>query len=252
MPSPKGTNKANMWLLKVPVAAETGRPLAHDELSDEFAAARADLSDPAKEKLLRAISERLNGADDQEVAGLLERLEGHGAAGEQAKGKGFNLDQEVENLARFLKGKGMSSDDIRTACDLARKSWGRDQELGVGKSARMGGSLTGSNFGGNLHSSVHQPTSPPATRDAAPVCLEEALGQEPLRGGRGDRAVRRGGGRDSRMSFDQVFGLLPVIEEREATRLRRRRSERQMGMDARAVDSFNARFPNAARIKPAY
>jgi hypothetical protein len=253
MPSPNRSNKARAYI--VPMKIDRRTALALDQRNDTFAATRADLPDLAKrretgeddengdprELLARLL--RQQGAGDQEVAGMLARLEGHGAVGKQGKGEGISLDDQVENLSRFLRGKGMSEDDIRTACDLG---------IGGQSGTRFGG-VFGGNMGGNLRGQVSQPSvSPtdPAARDRDFLISEEALGNCAYAGGgRDSRRV----GRDSRMSFDQVYGLLPTIEKVEAQRSRRRsRSEKALGMDARSVDSFNARFPNAARIKPAY
>jgi hypothetical protein len=240
MPSPRGTNHARAYIVRQRVG-DARWPMAHDELDpDTFASTRSDLVDPAKslrtgdddprDRLVRLLQERLNGSD-QEISSLLETLEaGHGVAGVPARGKSaISTDQK---LAAFLRSKGMSEDDIRTACDL-----------GIGSSARFGG-VFGSNMGGNLSSQVSQPsTNPtnPASRDRA-MTYEEMSGCEPA----GDS---RRFGRDERMSFDAIYGMLPTIE-----RLQRRRpmSANQMAMDAKRAANFLERFPQAARIKPAY
>jgi hypothetical protein len=95
----------------------------------------------------------------------------------------------ADQLSRFLNSKGLSANDIATAIDIFG--------LGPGKSAIPGGGLAG-NFGGALHDERR------AARDQPP-CDEELLGQVPWKGD-----SRRRGGRDSRMSFDGVFDLLPT------------------------------------------
>jgi hypothetical protein len=223
--------------------------LAHDELPNgsraqmerairQRADRGADLPDLAKERefgeddepaddprarLLRLIGQRLENGNDQEVASLLGRLEGHGAVSEQRPGA-----SALDQLRHFLRGKGMSEDDIRTACDLSG--------LGPQRSAMRGGGTAGG-AGGALH----------ATSDAG-LCAEEQMGQEPVK----DRG--RGIGRDD---FGMLFGLQDKVQQiREATAPRRRRSERELAMDdqarARAESSFNKMFPNAARIRHAW
>jgi hypothetical protein len=232
MPSPRRTNKANAWIVPMKIDRRTAMALDQGNRHDEFAATRADLSDLAKRREV--------GDQEQERSGLLETLEsGHGS---RRPGEGFNLDEEIDAIARSLRRKGIGEDDIRRACDAARKVF--DQELGVGRSARFGGNLGGSNFGGNLHSQVEQPNVRPLGDPGAKdfMTYEEMTGCEPARG-RGDSRF----GRDSLMGFDQVYGLLPTIEKVEAQRPHRR-SDRQLGMDARATESFYERFPNARRI----
>jgi hypothetical protein len=265
MPSPRGTNKARAYIIptqidqRTAMALDQGGPsngsrsqsgrLSPDLVDPLKNGASDDERDDPRSRLMNWIDQKIESGNDQEVAGLLQQLEGHGAAGEQRKGEGFSLDDQVANLSRFLRGKGLDDLAVKTACDLARRAWGRDQELGIGKSAKFGGSFGGGQ-GGNLHGERDQPElralSDPGAKDF--MTYEEMTGCEPAR----PRGDSRRFGRDSRMGFDYVFGLLPTLEAREAERTRRRRSDRQLGMDARAVDSFNARFPNAARIKPAY
>jgi hypothetical protein len=209
--------------------------MAHDEA---FAGTRADLIDPSKDdprqRLLNLISKKLDGGSDQEVAELLGRIEGHGSASEQRPGV-----SAIDQLRHFLRGKGFSEDDIRTTCDLSG--------LGPERSAMRGGAF-GGGAGGALHEErgqFNRATGNPASRDRA-MTYEEESGCVPYAGDR-----RRGiGGRDS---FEELYGRQDRLAEiAAASRPRRRASDRQMGMDARAVESFNARFPNAARIKPAY
>jgi hypothetical protein len=234
MPSPNGTNEANMWLLKVPVAADP-RSVAFDERTDEFAATRADLSDPAKtESLVRLLRQR--GVGDQEIVGLLEQLEGHGARGEQQPGR-----SAIDNLRHFLRGKGMTEDDISTACDISG--------LGPGKSARFGGAFN-QNFGGNLHSEVtqqrHEPLADPGAKDRDFMIAEEAIGACPYGG---DRSPRPLGGRDS---FEELYGRQDRLAEiAAASRPRRPMSANQMAMDSQRTENFLTRFPEARRIRGA-
>jgi hypothetical protein len=263
MPSPNGTNYANAYIVRQRVARDW-RGMAHDEWNGSLPK-RGDRPDPAqmretgqddepddaRERLMNLISQRLNDGNDQQVAELLGRFEGHGAVSEQRPGSGMSLDARVENLARFLRGKGMGDRDVRTACDLMRRAYGASgDDLGIGKSARFGGASTGSNFGGNLHGEVDQPDANPASRDA---CLEEELGIEPAKDYRNrkmDGRDSRRFGRDERMSFDYAYGMLPTWESMQP---RRRRSARAMAMDdqvrAQSEATFNAMFPMAARIR---
>jgi hypothetical protein len=209
--------------------------MAHDEWRDdldEFAATRADLVDPAKRRV-----------GDQEVTGLLEQFEGHGASGEQSKGRGFNLDA----YRRFLRGKGiseddirgMSVDDIRQACDA----------LGINKSAKFGGNF-GGGMGGNLSEQISQPnTRPtdPGAKDRDFPIDGEARG-ECAYAGDGPHLI---GGHDS---FEALCVSQDRVQQiREATRSRRPRTANQIAMDAQAQAQHEARrnamFPGAARIR---
>jgi hypothetical protein len=225
MPSPKRTNKANAYIVPMRISERTA--LALDQRRDDddtFASTRADLIEPSKPKKL----------GDQEVSGLLSQLEGRRGASDDEDDE-QEQNGRRERLAHFLRGKGLSEDDIRTACDVS---------LGIGGSAKFGGALAGG-MGGGLQDRIGEQ---PSSHDAG-FCAEERMGIEPLK----DRG--RLAGRDRRVGrddFGMLFGMLPTFERLEAQRPRRRTSDRQLGMDARAVDSFNSRFPNAARIKPAY
>jgi hypothetical protein len=248
MPSPKGTNKSRAFIL--PMKMTKQQALALDAELNNRARFSADLPDEAKglktgeddgpddprARLLNWIDQKIEAGNDAEVAGLLEQLEGGGARGR------VSSDQTSEMLKHFLRGKGMSDDDIRTACDLAR-----DVALGIGSSARRGGAFN-QGAGGALseqRGQFNRPTETPASRDA---CLEEELGIEPAKDYRNRRMDGRDArrvGRDERMSFDYAYGMLPTIE---AARPRRRRSERAMANDAAASDHFARMFPEAARI----
>jgi hypothetical protein len=192
----------------------------------------ADLPDPNKndsrQRLLNLISQRLDGGSDQEIELMLRQLD-RGATGEQSKGRGMSLDQ----LRTYLRGKGLSEDDIRTACDLS---------LGIGRSAKFGGGLGGGE-GGALHAQTSRPDRETAARDQ-PILTEELQGCEPIRSNRGDSAMRPRLAGDNR-SFEAAFGMLPALE---AALLRRRPSEKALAMDARRAASFHEMFPNAKRI----
>jgi hypothetical protein len=250
MSSPKKTNVSNAWILPMKIDRRTAMALDQGNRRDEFAATRADLSDPAKRRevgedddprsrLMNWIDQKIEAGNDQEVSGLLEQLEGHGASGEQRGGEGMSLDDQVANLARFLKGKGMGDRDVRTACDLARDA------LGIGESTKFGG-VFGGNMGGNLRSQVSQPdTNPtdPAARDRNFMTYEEAAGACPYSGDRGSRPI---GGRDS---FEELFAKQDKVQQaREMMRPRRRRSEREIAMDS-GTESFLEMFPEARRIR---
>jgi hypothetical protein len=229
MPSPRGTNHARAYLLKVPVAADS-RGMAIDELPNGsrltrqeiaaradampngFAETRADLPDPAKEKEF--------GEDDQaRVSNLADFL----------RGKNLSEDDVRAAIERMLSAEGYGQDDIRTACDA----------LGIGASARLGGAPAGSNFGGALHGEVRQPA-----RDRNFRIAEEALGQQPCRDAR-----RPSGGRDS---FEFLYGRQDrVAEIRAASRPRRRASSNQVAMDSARETNFYTRFPGAKRIRGA-
>jgi hypothetical protein len=134
-------------------------------------------------------------------------------------------------LAAYLRSRGMSERDIVTACDIS---------LGPQRSAMRGGAFN-EGFAGNLHSEVRQqpqePLTSPASSDRA-MTYEEMSGCEPARDSRRF-------GRDSRMSFDQIFGMLPTLESMQP---RRRMSEKALAMDAAARGSFEKMFPEASRI----
>jgi len=53
-------------------------------------------------------------------------------------------------------------------------------------------------------------------------------------------------------AFEELFGRQDRMQQiREAMRLRRRTSDRQLAMDTRAVESFCERFPESRRIRNA-
>jgi hypothetical protein len=277
MPAPNRTNKANAWIVPMRIGETTAMAL------DQAPSRRTvgprlgpDLTDPlkngeasddesngnARERLLRLIAQRLNGGSDQEVASLLERL-GSGATGEQRPGpsrRGDQLrhqhDEEhdddpcIDNLKQFLASKGLGDRDVRSACDLAR-AWRRgDQELGINRSARFGGSF-GGNQGGALHGERSQPDLQPLTDPGAKdfMTYEESVGCEPARP-RGDRGMRRGLAGDRRSpDFATLYGLEPVRQQMN------RRPARGLALDgasAAQVESFYSRFPTAKRLGVSY
>jgi hypothetical protein len=146
-------------------------------------------------------------------------------------------DQTRSTLAHFLRGKGMSEDDIRRACDIG---------LGIGRSTKFGGAF-GGNFGGNLHSEIDQPRTRPSDPSSRDACLEEELGIEPAK----DYRNRRMHGRDSRrmggdrLDFGMLYGLEPTIA---AAQPRRRRTANQIAMDTAGHDTFERMFPEATRV----
>jgi hypothetical protein len=232
MPSPRGTNHANAYLVRQQPVARSRRAMALDQATKS-----ADLIDPkddSRRRLLDLVSRRLDGGTDEEVAELLERLDGHGAVGEQERGPSqrgdeHEDDERITKLARFLRSKGLGEDDVKRACDAVR--------LGIGESTKFGGALSG-NFAGNLHSEVDQPS---ADRH---MIYEEQAGCTPFAG-----RDSKMGGRDQRITFDEAYGLVPVLE---AARPHRRRSENALAMDSTRAENFLKRFPSAARIKPTY
>jgi hypothetical protein len=222
-----------------------------------------------RERLARLITQKLEHGTDQEVGGLLKQLT-NSSSGQQRRGDQVQLgdlpdrakelrtgeddedDPRIAKLKEFLSSKGLRGLDLQTACDLAARSW-RGDDLGIGPSgsAKFGGASTGKNFGGALSEGIAQRSSQsysdnPAARDLAGLCAEEQMGIEPVK----DRG--RGIGRDSRMSFDEVFGLFGpggVFESPPRTR--------QMALDearraASSDDSFFKMFPDARRIRPAW
>jgi hypothetical protein len=197
-PSPTNRNRSRLFLIERPGLHDT-RGIAHDELP----------SGTSREELLRQALQKRSDQSD--------------AAKQRRTGEDDEDNEWLAELVRFLRSKGMSNDrDVRQACDLARKA--RDQ-------------LNKSEFAGNLHSEVSQPT-----RDAVPVLAEELLGCEPLRGGRGDRRMSG----DSRLDFEMAFGLEPTLA---AQHPRQRTSEKALAMDAAQREGFLKRFPEAARIR---
>jgi hypothetical protein len=213
-PSPTNRNRERLFLVRRPGPQDTRWPIASDQLPN--GSSREELLRQALQKrgdLVDAGKERRVGEDDED-------------------------DERIAKLAGYLRGKGMSEDDIRTACDVA---------LGIGKSTRMGGNF-GGNFGGALHSEVDQPDreslTSPAARDLAGLSWEEQAGIEPIKD-RGDRAMRPRLAGDDR-SFEAAYGLVPTYE---AIRPRRPVSDRQLALDAAAQRSFDQMFPEASRIR---
>jgi hypothetical protein len=229
MPSPKGTNFANAWI--VPMKIDQRTAMAFDQYpSREIDRRNRDLAleqngpNGEREKIISLIAERL-GITVQKAADLID------AAKEKRTGED---DERVERLHQFLTSKGLADREARAACDIAKRAWG-DQ---LNKSALAGGS------GGALHSQIDQPARETAARDQ-PLLTEELLGCEPIRGGRGDSALRPRLAGDAR-SFEAAYGLLPTYE---ATQPRRRVTDAQLAMDAAARDSFARMFPTAMRIR---
>jgi hypothetical protein len=248
MPSPSGRNTVGAFLS--PSFFQRGRgPMAYDEWPNG-----------SREQIERVIRQRLDDASDQEVEGLLSQLtdrrsgapQGHGASvldqlfassrsdlPDRAKIEGQDDEETAErraNFSHFLRGKGLSEDDIRTACDLS--------SLGPGRSgsAVPGGGLA-SGFGGALHSAVRQPSSSPPARDRTFMTDEERSGQCAYAGG--DR--RRSPGRDS---FDEIYGRQDrLVQIAEATRRRRPPTANQIAMDSKRRENFAVRFPGGERIR---
>jgi hypothetical protein len=206
-PSPNGTNRERLFLVRRPGPHDT-RGLAHDELPNGT----------SREDLLRQALQKRGDQPD--------------AAKQRRVGEDDEDDERIAKLAHFLRSKGLGEDDIRTACDAVR--------LGIGESARFGGAVSGSNFGGALHGEVDQ-----SSRDA---CLEEELGIEPAKS---YRNAKMSG--DQRLDFETAYGRQDRLQQiSEATQLRRRRqSDNSMAMDASRAENFHARFPNSKRIRNA-
>jgi hypothetical protein len=230
MPSPKGTNYANAFIIRQRVPVDRRFPLAHDELppgsrlTREQMAARADasLNGSAFASTRADLPTKGFGEDDQtRISNLADFL----------RGKNLTEDDVRAAVERMLKAEGYGEDDVRTACDA----------LGIGASARLGGAAAGSNFGGALHGEVSQPA-----RDRTFMTDEERRGSCAYGG---DSRRRFGAARDS---FEFVYDRQDRLQQiREMTRPRRAKTRNEIAMDARAVDSFNARFPEARRIRNA-
>jgi hypothetical protein len=253
-----------MFVLEVPGTADPRLPMAIDELPNG----------QTREGLLRQA--RQQRGDQGQVSGLLQQRRA-GVPGGQSRGEGFQLDQlrlsdvadpakmrevgeddeddeRIENLKKALAAKGMDADQIKTVCDAVRAWRGDDLGIGPGGSAKFGGASTGKNFGGALSEGIAQRSSQshsdsPASRDRA-LTYEEEAGLCPYAG------VDLGIGRDSRMSFDQVFDACGPGSHFAAQEEARRRRSGGLAMDAAgqaASDELNKRFgPNAARIRHAW